>query len=52
MQGLVADSIQLGDWRVLNMAMIALDSSDFSLRFGNIDLFGFDGILVGYFASA
>ena len=27
------------------MAMIALDSSDFSLRFGNIDLFGFDGIL-------
>lgn len=45
MQGLVADSVQLGGLEVLNMAMIALDSSDFSLRFGNIDLFGFDGIL-------
>lgn len=45
MQGLVADSMQLGGLEVLNMAMIALDSSDFSLRFGNIDVFGFDGIL-------
>lgn len=45
MQGLVAESVQIGALEVRNMAMIALDSADFSLRFGNIDLFGFDGIL-------
>ncbi len=45
MQGLVADSMQMGALEIRNMAMIALDSSDFTLRFGNIDLFGFDGIL-------
>lgn len=45
MQGLIADSFQLGSMEIANMAMIALDSSALSMRLGNIDLFGFDGIL-------
>lgn len=45
MQGLCIDSLQLGAIEYRNQTMIALDQKDFSMRFGNIDLFGFDGIL-------
>lgn len=45
MQGLCAASFQFGAVEFFNLPMISLDGKDFSLRFGNIDLFGFDGIL-------
>lgn len=45
MKGLCANSFQLGGVEFRELPMIELDRSDFSLRFGNIDLFNFDGIL-------
>ena len=45
MKGICADSFQFGAIEYKNLPMIALGEKDFSLRFGNIDLFTFDGIL-------
>lgn len=45
MQGYRADSLQFGAIEYHNFPMIALKEQDFSLRFGKIDLFTFDGIL-------
>lgn len=45
MQGLCANTFQIGAIEFFNLAMIALDGEDFSLRLGKFDLFGFDGIL-------
>lgn len=45
MQGMVAASFQFGAIEYVNLPMIALNEQDFSLRFGSIDLFTFDGIL-------
>lgn len=45
MQGLCANTFQFGAVEFFNLPMIALNGQDFSLRLGNIDLFGFDGIL-------
>lgn len=45
MAGIFADSFQFGAMEYRNFPMIALKETDFSLRFGSIDLFQFDGIL-------
>lgn len=45
MQGLCADSFQLGEMEFSNLPMIALDTKNFSLKLGTIDVFRFDGIL-------
>lgn len=45
MQGRCADSFQLGGVEFRQLPMIELDKDDFSLRFGTVDLFNFDGIL-------
>ena len=45
MTGVYANSFQLGAMEYRNYPMIALKEKDFSLRFGSIDLFQFDGIL-------
>lgn len=45
MKGMRADTLQFGAIEYHNFPMIALKEQDFSLKFGNIDLFMFDGIL-------
>ncbi len=45
LDGYIADSFQMGAIEVSNMGLISLDSKEFSLRFGNVDLFRFDGII-------
>lgn len=45
LQGLCSNKVVLGAIAYYNVPMIALGEKDFSMRFGNIDLFNFDGIL-------
>ena len=45
LKGLQAQNLRFGAIEYHNKAMIALDANDFSLRFANIDLLSFDGIL-------
>lgn len=45
MPGVVMESFQFGALEYRNRTMIELADSDFSMRFGNIDLLSFDGIL-------
>ncbi len=45
LDGFIADAFQMGVIEISNMGLVSLDSKEFSLRFGNIDLFRFDGII-------
>lgn len=45
MKGVMADVLTLGALEYRSFPLIALHDSDFSLRFGSIDLFAFDGII-------
>lgn len=45
MQGVHVDSLQMGALEYRNTSLVVLGYEDFSLRFGKIDLFTFDGII-------
>lgn len=45
MKGVLLNSFQFGAIEYRNLPLIVLNDEDFSLRFGKIDLFAFDGIL-------